>query len=568
MPTICRNTVGFLLYMILGTRSEDPCKRLHSSSFCLTSGMCSPPLQISCTEAYVQLSADLLVPFASPPLSIQVSSDQMSFTRAIAESRQCLVRPVLPDYISENRHYMELLILMGRLSADLTNHFPFVTASPTLLQQLVLSAEHVAREIITPLVADGNNPAMTLIACAFYGDQAVLSVSYIARIGARYLASADRSVRSALMGNWIQIIHACSRVYQLLKLPDLFARPAFLEFFTEAVKFDPLYEDDYAHKQWIISMVQYQQDLVLPLVPPADLDDFPLEVIERLAIDNSRPPAERIDRILQRLAASIDNSSVKSTINIVRSTLFYMLNFPGIRALDRLYFCTQSQSLWTRLLSTLTQSQTDVYSDNFIPLIDLFRICGKSYLSIDDRVRLVLPIVLTGSRTRRSQVVSLTDTHGKTTFETMFLSMWRIRIPLLRSPIILQVGNSQPINDTGNGRILSGFLRTLLRENLQRALRVHDTKASTHMRENALTHIPMMVLGRVIALLVLAGDPEHLLESLLVNRSIPNLYMNMFHVRNGFCQVLDCNMFDTLFSDEELPVVVHILRQHKHILNR
>jgi len=558
---------NLIFLIIVGVKSEDPCQKLNKSSFCLTSGMCSPPLAISCIEAYKQASADLLKPFETvPPRFVHITPGQLSFARTIARNRQCPSPPVLPPNISENRNYKELISVMGILSTELTEQFPTISAQPSVLRRLVFFAEKVAAEIVAPLIEAGDTRTLTLFGCAFYATPSVVSVSYIARMGARYIASADLSIRSALLGNWIPIFHACSRVNRILGLPDLFARPAYVEFFTEAVKFDPLYEVYHQRKQWAISMVQHKNELVLPLLPPTEMDEFPLVVTETLQIDDSRPSPENMDRIIQQLVESM-NMSFHEKLYVVRSALFYMSYFPGITDFDRTYFCAWSEFVWSNLLRTFTINANELESNNAITLIDLFRVCGKSYLSIEDRVRLVLPIVLAGSRFTERLDWSLVAADGTSSFSSKFVLFARIPIPILRTPILLKADNAQPTNETQHGIILSAFVQDILQQALPRAIRLHDMKSTTRMHQNRSTHIPLIVLGRAIGLLVVAGDPQGVLQTLLTDGSMPNLYMNSIFVRKGFCQVVDCNVFETLFSDNEIPAVLEICRNHKNILN-
>ena len=70
----------------------------------------------------------------------------------------------------------------------------------------------------------------------------------------------------------------------------------------------------------------------------------------------------------------------------------------------------------------------------------------------------------------------------------------------------------------------------------------------------------------MIALLMIEGDPDSILQGHITNKTIPNLYLNNIHVRKGFCRVLDCDVFDVVFSENEIPQLLESLRINRHIL--
>jgi hypothetical protein len=560
------NSVYLLTLIVIGVKSQDPCQRLHPSSFCLTSGMCSPPLTVSCNEAYIQTGEGLLILMDSTPQFIQLTPRQLLAARAMADSRRDGSSRDLPPTISAHPDYIDLLRLMDKLSNHMTAQFPTISAPIEILTQLVAAAEKVASDIVNPILQRKEKRTFTLFGSDFYASRSVQIIAYIIRMSARYIASSDLSIRSSLLGNWIPIFHACSRVNQILSIPDLLARPSFVEILTEAVKFDPIYEASPPEKLWNVSLYNHRRDLVLPLLPPTDIDDFPLVVMDMLFLDLSPPSSGKIDSIIQQLVIAI-RSRFHDKLNVVRAALFYMSNFPGITDLDRTYFCSQSKDLWNPLMSSFTASETEIDSNNAISLIDLLRICGKTFLSIEDRVRLILPIVLAGSRDSKLHEICVADQHGNTNILTTIESFSRVTFLHLRRKVLLKKDKLAPATEMEHARLLGEFVSEMLEKAFRRFVRVHNTVSSFRERATGFTNLPMTVLGQTIALLVISGDPDHVLQKLLTDGTMPNLYMNSYHVRNGFCVVVDCNVFDTLFTDNELPTVIELLRTNQHILN-
>ena len=560
------NSVYLLALIVIAVKSQDPCQRLHPISFCLTSGMCSTPLTVSCNEAYIQRSQGLLVPMDSTPQFIQLSVRQLLAARAMAESRHDGSSRDLPPTISAHPDYIELLRLMDKLSNHMTAQFPTISAPIEILTQLVAAAEIVASNIVNPILQRKDKRTFTLFGSDFYGARSVHIIAYIIRMSARYIASSDISLRSSLLGNWIPIFHACSRVNQILSIPDLLARPSLDEILTEAVKFDPIYETSPPGKLWNVSLYNHRRDLVLPLLPPTDIDDFPLGVMDMLFLDLSPPSTEQFDSIIQQLFFAI-NKKFHDKLNDVRAALFYMLNFPGITDLDRTYFCAKTKDFWNPLLSSFTAFETEIDSNDAISLIDLFRICGKTFLSIEDRVLLVLPIVLAGSRDPKPHEICVADQHGNTNMLTTMESFARVAAPNLRRKVLLKKDKLAPATEMEHATLLGEFVSEMLEKAFRRFVRVHNTVSSVRERAAGFTTFPMSVLGQTIALLVIAGDPYYVLERLLRDGTMPNFYMNSIHVRNAFCGVIDCNVFDTLFTDNELPTVIELLRTNQHILN-
>lgn len=492
---------------------------------------------------------------------------QLSFLRSIRNTGSPIPESV-PHHISENHHYKRLLFLMEDMSALFTFQFPTIIAPMDTLGALVVLSQLFSSDIVRPMNEARDKREIVDFGRKFYGSTSVQGLRYIARMGARYIASSDASIRRALVSHWVPVFHALTRVSRSLSLPDIFIHDANVEFLTEVMKFDPLYEQNDFNKAWMLSMEQQDNNhaLVLPLLPPVDIDDFPLVVTEFLNIDNSSPITDTMDSIIQQLVAAINMSSTHMKIHVVRSALFYMFQFPGITDVHRSYFCTQSQFLWSDLLGTLMTLTEVLTSTNVITLIDLFRVCGKSYLSIDDRVRLVLPIVLAGSRDISTiHEVCVADHNGNTNFLTNITMRLfaRIPIPHWREQILLKRNESAVATKIEHGKLLGQFLSEMLKKVYPSLVSKHNTVSA--VRKRVWPRLTLAVLGKITALLVVAGDPDRLLQTLLSNGTMPNLYMKSIFVRNGFCQVLDCNVFDTMFDDDELPAVLEILRQERNV---
>ena len=74
----------------------------------------------------------------------------------------------------------------------------------------------------------------------------------------------------------------------------------------------------------------------------------------------------------------------------------------------------------------------------------------------------------------------------------------------------------------------------------------------------------LIVFGSVVGLLVVYGDPRGaLLEFLSRQSELPNFYFNSRTVRRGFCHVVNCDIFDTLFVDSDVREILDLLRTYK-----
>jgi len=385
------------------------------------------------------------------------------------------------------------------------------------------------------------------------------------RMIVRYIASTDEPIRSAMISNMVPICHAWIRVMENLALPYPFIPPVFQALINQVARYDPLYEQNYQLKTWTVFLSPQQQSLTLPLLPPTHIDDFPLSILESLLIEETTATSfETIDAIIQTIANSL-SQSFHAKVFIVRSALYYMLNFPDVSHEHREYFCDKSHSFWFDFFASTTRPRGELQNTDSLSLIDLFRICSPQYLSIEDRVNRVLPLVLAGSREPKLFEVPLRVSNVTHNLTAILITFGQLPLYALRRNIQLRTTNSTfNENESQNNEIFTSFISEMLPNKFARAVHLHDDRSIK--KKQLGSEWPLLHMGQIVALLVLEGDPQGLLHSYLTNGTMPNLYMNSFHVRRGFCIVLDCNVFETVFADHEIPRMLELFRYNENRL--
>jgi len=562
MTIIC-NMPKLVLLTLLAPHilADDPCKRLNSASFCLTWGMCTPPLTVSCNEAYALMSQRLLILISDPPLVAPIPRSMLALVNDAARNRQRGVRPIMAIHIASHNDQINLITLIGKLSTKIMTEYPTLNAPIDELKNLVAASVNVKLTILKPLVDAKDYRTLFLYKRAFLAEPKVTGFTYMMQLFAKYISSTDQSIRVGVFANFVPLLHAWLQVTKTLELPDPFAEPLFLDILTEASRFDPIYSDD--DKTWSFLLPATIDHLVLPVLPLTAPDDFPLTVTDLLTIDDSLPTIDKINMIIQQLADAI-NLTFHKKIKVVRAAFYYLLNFPGISLEYRGYFCDQSRLVWGDLLKSFSAPQSVLESHNAVTQIDLFRICGSSYLSVEERVTRVLPIVLAGSRTMSvRQEYSVGDTAGNLHIGKMINELHRMCVSSLRRDVQLKLNETTKMSQ--NPEILSQFLSWAVPRACQQATSYLDNQDSS-LNNRTASALVLTVIGEVIALLVLEGDPNYVLQPIIANMFTPSLYMNSIHVRQGFCKVLDCNVFETVFAESEIVQMIESLRLNKNIL--
>jgi hypothetical protein len=188
-----------------------------------------------------------------------------------------------------------------------------------------------------------------------------------------------------------------------------------------------------------------------------------------------------------------------------------------------------------------TQSRTGDFGEFQIisGMLDMSRICGDRGHSLPYRIDGLLPIVL--RRTNLS--VRYRIPRGR---EFEYLS--DIPISVLRQRIrVLSIDESSFETDTlSHVAYLSHFLEA---HSHILPLIASDTVL------DALQKSVVESLGVVSALLLIEGDPTGILAS-----HFASFIFTSISFRTGFCKVINCIAFETLFCSSEIPILLEHLR--------
>jgi hypothetical protein len=504
-------------------RFPDLCSELQPFSYCVQGGarpgFCSGTSPVSCQDAYDEASTrDLLRPATEPP--ILVPRPRMVLRNVPVDpsflSAAPLVRSALSRYFKSAKicfnHYRE--------------HFPYIRFQHDHAIDLLAATRRVVRR--------WSEVHANEIRRNIYQSEAYANVWVLLNMGINYLYASDHNARSGVFANFIPYLYTWTSVLRILELPSPFASPRYVEILTASTKYLPRNFNE----TWMIEMdAEMGRQIVLPILPSSDSNDLMLIISDFLKV-----PGRSSYWLMSKAAISHRLWPANPVIlDLVRSSLALELHHRSDN------FCAVYLKQWMAIISAM--SPVSIVDDGTLfkrrDLLHLFRICGKQYLELAFRVRVVLPAVI-APKSARIVRRDICASDGTFDLATVGPKLTGIKPVYLMSDSIELACNHQILDS----RFLSVY--------------VYNITIGLHQPADDLPSNRKQLMGQGIAigLLLLAGDPHEVLESLLSLKVVPNYFLNSLAIRSGFCQVVDCAVFDALFDDDEIPQVLSILRSH------
>ena len=502
----------------LGLSIPDACSFREPGSVCQESGYCSAPLtDFTCTQAYLLISDNISVILDQPPITPpydQAATAALTFMRASNFAR--------PGQWESEPFFVELNQCFEAFVMKFQNQYPKVIIDIPLLQRLVSAAANIRTQIILPMIQPGRSRRRLgeFLACIVQ-SRAVKSIEAYFDAIVEYLESSDilDPIRKAIISNLGPYLHVWISIFQLLRLPYPFHARGFSELMTHAAQYDPLYPLSAEDRVWTISLdhsspYHYMPPFVFQPGEESNIDDFFIPFVQRMESIAVTPSPENIVRVIQNALMlvlaqhNIRSISVAQITNVIKPFFFYLRTQIQGSGISLEPFCASTRNNWISLFAIISSWRQH---GPFPYLLDIFRICGRQYLSLLDRVLIVLPTII-GSRGPSGCSLSL--------------------IHQLRR----EVDSASP--EISHVDFLTDFIESS-----------NTTDAPILQR-----------IGNFVAWSVIEGDPHGILQTLLQQRITPNFYFQSESVKRGFCQVLNCLAFDVLFGNTELVELLEILR--------
>jgi hypothetical protein len=500
---------------------RDSCSATDPPTICQESGYCSDPWSnITCTEAYILTAPELTFMPDHPPITTPLD---------IASCRRY-------EHLSESAHsspdskwlltpsYIDLITNLSVLAEQFQAQFPRIIADLPFLQRLVAAAAAVRTDIIERS-RKHRRATLERLAANIVQNGSVKVIGVYFGALSQHLKSIDvfDPLRNAILANLIPHLHAWLTLHETLGIPNPFdARGGFRFSIAEVAYFDPLYPIDPNDKTWTLSV---DKSITRDFSPPIIfVDDLSVSDYFEQYQGSQTSPEDVMRYIQTQLRLMIVNRiphkhPLFKMMVFARASLFYLRIHPE---LDSGSFCTATSDLWVQLFTTLSSSSGSM---GYSYYLDLFRICGKDFMSLPQRVMLALPAIL-----------------GSMVPPQLPLHYQGGAIPITQ----LRGGVNLLFTEPGltQAQFLSRFVHS--------AVETFNTGNKTSLR----------VLGNFVALLIIEGDPYGILEQLIERGETRNFYFNSESVKQGLCEVFNCLVFDQLFYESELIHVLRILRRY------
>ena len=527
---------------------QDACTSIDSNSICLESGMCSNDLGLSCDDAYIRSSQNLLKPIDDPPIVPPPRHSAGDILISILLSRgELFIEP--EDFhpsIWKRSEHVELMSALTTLTIDMYMDFPRIQYKQYVLVDLVQKARAVvASKIVDPRYR------ITLLYTSHFG----ITRTYFRAI-IEYMNSLSRGnpLRGAIFANLVPFIHAWIKVHEILQLPSPFLGAEYYGILTEASRFDPLYEVNPLEKIWVIPIhIREGSTPSLLTIPVLDNGNFPLSVLDFLDVSETDFSVNSvIAQFIQKYESLIDISDCDYISEYNRATLFFMKHHPEVTPEDKRLFCRETNTYWQMMLFATAKACSHRRPDIMQTVIDLVGICGRTFFPLQFRAAYLLPLF----------VASTSPTYQfdlRTSPVNPLRTMSLIPINILRSNVRIAFDDGFGDPELEHAAFLSQFVANITRPEhyLPLVSRVGSEVYFSNLVEFVVTKSSLMGIGVAIGLLFRAGDPNKIFQN------IPNLYLDSVSVRSGFCKVVNCVGIETLFDQSDIPTVLEFVRRRK-----
>ena len=220
---------------------HDACTILHVKSYCQEDGFCfsltrSPSDNtdnvigsVSCVEAYISTSCDLIAPTDESPMVMPVSraewNQASTLHHHVVTSEGDLVWPLVDP---PSQIFLELSVLVSQVHVKLENEFPYILAEPDLFSDLMTAADKLEETILYPL---RQSPSIvSAYRSVFAHLSTVRGINGYLRNSVDHLVTLPHGpLREALFAHLVVFVHAWCRVYGALRIPRMATAFEFLE---------------------------------------------------------------------------------------------------------------------------------------------------------------------------------------------------------------------------------------------------------------------------------------------------------------------------------------------------
>lgn len=510
------------------TIHNDACHYIHPSSICSESGICTHTA-VTCTDAYILSSRDMLIERNEMPLTPEFDFATHTTISQMRQRRGSIA--IQPDWLLYES-YENLNFYLKIFAQKFQSQFPLIIVDIPFLQHLVDRAAQFGEDVVEPLFNEQHNPANN-IALYYMSvvENCVLSqISVHFEVVKEYLISLDfrNPLRRAILAHLTPYAHALLRVHEHMRIPAGMQSLSWMEILEFMSRHDPIYPNDDEDKIWTIPIISgVYPPLSIPIVV-SETEPIPLPILESVE-EHSSNITESISAILGGFRMTeATRPRFHSVYENLRRELYYI--FFALTKSETLDFCRTTKPLWSSFFQIL-----EPYSGRNTPLflVHLFRICGSDYLPLEDRAWRVLPS-LVGRRATPGKSI-----HYQNGTFPLPINVLRNGVDISWNPL----GNKTWTHTT--------FLSIFVESGIQ--------KRPTEPRR-------LYVLGSAIALLVIEGDPHGTLQNHLSKGHITDFYLESVSVKRGFCEVMNCIIFDVLFHQTEFVNLLKYLRNGRPLL--
>jgi len=212
----------FPILLAIVAMAHDPldvCTRYDPSSFCLDDGMCSGESGLTCDEAYMYISQNLVrpaLPDAEPPITPSLSVSQLANVHDMLTKHLDFNKKPIPDKFLHNDPIRSFMNKISDMEVRLNTGYHFITADPGSLNELISDCQRVVASLTT------YNDMWEFR--RYFVTYASTTHIYFSMV-VRWIYSMDRFdiTRKPLFNNLVVYMQAWMRVHELLLLPPPFA---------------------------------------------------------------------------------------------------------------------------------------------------------------------------------------------------------------------------------------------------------------------------------------------------------------------------------------------------------
>ena len=532
MSLVWYSLVASLVWSLL---APDMCTRLNEASFCMDSGFCSntePPL--ACRDAYIRASEGLLKLNPLPPIITHLAGDLDFYQDDVSYLRGEWMPPLPNDsqtlaFIRSDPYHLSFLSSLLEYNNLLEKDFPFIRyESCSVFVRLVRSVGSLQFQYRSLKMASPSYNSILL------NLHTIASITTQIRIYIEYVSALARTdpLRKAMFANLLPFIHAWMLVQVYVNIQKPILLPELIDFITSAAQYDPLYMSTEHLKTWFVYLPRMDgnRDTTPPVIP--FVEPVPLTVYDYFDI-----PIDEMNtsNVVERITSGIN--STNSQYQWLAA--LFMQNHPEVAGAQKEQFCTNFLTRTNQVLPFKSDASREMQMKMIAGISDLYRLCGDAVVSLDFRINHVLPTLLRRINITNDYEFDRADEYKSTT---------EISIYSLRQDTRVFIKGLSGTPTEKHIEYLSNLLEIHIRSPIYTWLASDEAFGPAPRRV-------METLGSAAALLLVQGDPTGVLRL-----HYPTLKLNSVSFRSGFCKVLNCVAFETLFHEGEIPLVLETLR--------